>query len=296
MSIRPTQDKLFIDAKAKDEFEFICTLINYKGVGAPTTRSNQFEWFSAISFYEGFFKSPNLTHHEKARLALMIYCTFFESSDLYTMLGNLARVVLGHRATPYLYWKHEKANRWFGTAEKISMVEEVLIDSGFEDIQKFFQANHFEQIRHAFFHSTYAFDDDDYVMHDVKTLYIDNFGHPTLSISSFIFPRVEAVLDFFHSFKEILDTHIKSYITDKMVQGRMPDLIPIKILGSDQGLIGFHDSRGGSIELKSDLWMATNIRFHMQNDVDRHVGDELQRLFSKTKISTNDGALQDFTR
>lgn len=292
MSTKLHIDKLFEDAKAKDEFEFACTLINYKGIGSQFSRSNHYEWLSAISFYEKLYNDDQYSLHERARFALMIYCTFFESSDLYTILGNLSRVAMGYRAAPYLYWKHQKADRWFGTAEKISMVEEVLIDSGFPEIQKFFSENHFEQIRHAFFHSTYAFEDDDYIMHEVQLLYINNLGHNSLSISKFIFPRVNVIIDFFHGFTDAFETYLKSYTTDKTVIGRMPDQIPIKIIGSSEGLKGFHDSRGGSIELKNDMWMATNIRFNFPTEVDRHVNDELQRLFGKDKISTNDGALQ----
>lgn len=180
MSIKPHLERLFNDAKAKDEFEFICTLINYKGMGSQFSRSNHHEWFNAILFYEKLFLDKQYALHEKARFGLMIYCTFFESSELYTIIGNLSRVVLGYRATPYLYWKHERANRWFGTAEKVSMVEEILIDSGFDEIQKFFPETHFEQIRHAFFHSTYAFDEDVYIMHEVELLYIDNIGRNSL--------------------------------------------------------------------------------------------------------------------
>lgn len=91
-------------------------------------------------------------------------------------------------------------------------------------------------------------------------------------------------MDFFNSFKDLFETHTKSYIVDKIVMGRMPDLIPIKILGSTNGLRGFIDSNGSSIELKDDMWMGMNIRFNSQTEVDRHVNEELERLFKKNKI------------
>lgn len=285
-------NRLFEETKAKNEFEFVSTLINYKGIGSKFLGSNIFEWFDAIENYERWYRDKKYSLHEKGRFALLTYSTFFELGDLYLILGNLARITMGYRATPYLYWRHEKANRWGGAAEKISLIEELLIDAGFEELQKFFKENHYEQIRHAFFHSTYAFDNDEYVLNEVETLYIDYVGHHSLSLTNFIFPRIELILEVFHSFKDLFTSHLKSYSENKTLTSNLPGIASVEILGSEVGLTGFKDSSGNAIELQNDVWAAATPYFDIPAIVDKHVADELERLSKKDKILSDDGALQ----
>lgn len=284
--------RLFEEAKAKNEFEFVCALINYKGSGSRFLGSNAFEWFDAIENYERWYRTTKYSLHEKGRFALLIYSTFFELRDLYLILGNLARITAGYRTIPHLYWRHERANRWIGAAAKISLIEEILIDTGFEELQTFFKENHYEQIRHAFFHSTYAFDNDEYVLNEVETLYIDYLGHHSLSLTNFIFPRVELILEVFHCFKDLFTSYIKSYSENKTLTANLPGIASIEIFGSKAGLAGFKDSSGNGIELRNDIWTDATAHFDLPELVDRHVIDELERLSKKDKILSDDGALQ----
>jgi hypothetical protein len=285
-------NRLFEETKAKDEFEFVCALINYKGTGSKLLGSNVFEWFDAIENYERRYRDKKYSLHEQGRFALLIYSTFFELSDMYLILGNLARVTMGYRCTPYLYWKHQKANRWFGAAERISLIDELFIDAGFYGLQKFFKENYFEQIRHAFFHSTYAFDNDEYILNEVETLYIDHVGHHSLSLTNFIFPKVDLVLEFFHCFKDLFSSSINSYVENKTLTANSLRITSVDILGSKSGLLGFKDSSGNGLELKNDVWTSANNHFDLPASVDKHVADELERLSKKDKILSDDGSLQ----
>lgn len=287
-----TLRRLFEEAKAKNEFEFVCALINYKGSGSRFLGSNIFEWFDAIENYERWYRDKKYSVHEKGRFALLTYSTFFELGNLYQILGNLARITMGYRTIPHLYWRHEKANRWNGAAEKISLIEEILIDAGFEELQKFFKENHYEQIRHAFFHSTYCFDNDEYILNEVETLYIDYLGHHSLSLTNFIFPRVELILEVFHCFKDLFTSNIKSYSKNITLHTNLPGITSIEIFGSKAGLEGFKDSSGNGIELQNDVWIAATTHFDLPAQVDKHVTDELERLSKKDKILSDDGALQ----
>lgn len=284
--------RLFEEAKSKNEFEFVCTLINYKGLGSRFLGANIFEWFDAIENYERWYRDTKYSLHEKGRFALLTYSTFFELGDLYLILGNLARITMGYRTTPYLYWKHEKANRWIGSAERISLIEEILIDSGFEELQKFFIETYHAQIRHAFFHSTYAFDNDEYILNEVETLYIDYVGHHSLSLTNFIFPRVELILEVCHCFKDLFTSYVKSYYENITLTTNLPGIASIEIFGSKAGLAGFKDSLGNGLELQNDVWIPTTTHFDLPAQVDGHITDELDRLSKKDKILSDDGALQ----
>jgi len=48
---------LFEEAKQKNEFDFIFTLINYTQIGAKELSSNLHEWFEVIDFYKEQFNS-----------------------------------------------------------------------------------------------------------------------------------------------------------------------------------------------------------------------------------------------
>ena len=291
MSLEESIKSLFNKAKEKDEFEFICTLINYKGLGSKYSNSNLYEWFDAIPFYEGLYNAADKPE-EKTRLGLLIYSTFFESSDLYNILGSLSRISLGFRSSPYLYFKKGNFERWYGTGEKISMIEEVLIDSGFSDIQEFFINNHHKSLRNAFFHSSYSFEDGFLLLQDVEPVYIDSVGSMMFSPEEFLFPKIASVLLFYTTFKMEFLNHFTSYKTNKKIKGRFPETIDIEIFGSPDGLRGF--KAGNSyIQLRdSGFWEGMNVRFNFPSEIDRYVNEEIQRLSKKDSIHTNDGALE----
>ncbi len=78
--------ELFDEAKAQAEFEFIMTLINYRGMGS-TDVTNLYEWFDAIEFYKRLYASHS--GKDKTRMAALLYATFFENSDFYNIIGSL---------------------------------------------------------------------------------------------------------------------------------------------------------------------------------------------------------------
>ena len=46
---------LFHEAKQTSEFEFVQTLINYRGMGTYKLTTNLYEWFDAIEFYKKLY-------------------------------------------------------------------------------------------------------------------------------------------------------------------------------------------------------------------------------------------------
>ena len=81
MPIETAIHDLFLAAKQKDEFEFVSTLINYRGMGHKMGNSNLYEWFNAIEYYQTLFNAAD-TQEKKTRIGLLIYSAFFESSVL----------------------------------------------------------------------------------------------------------------------------------------------------------------------------------------------------------------------
>ena len=95
---------LFEEAKHTNEFEFVLTLINFRGMGNGVT--NLYEWFDALEFYKRLY----IGHSDKemVRIGCLLYSTFFESSDFYNVLGSLCRIKMRMRGSSYLFYKTEK--------------------------------------------------------------------------------------------------------------------------------------------------------------------------------------------
>lgn len=290
MSIESSVKDLFQKAKAKDEFNFVCSLINYKGMGNVKYVSNLHEWFEAIEYYETIYNEEG-DLHKKLRIGLLIYSTFFESSDLYNIIGSLSRNILGYRGASYLYWKHENADRWLGTGEKVSMVTEILGDVGCQEIADLFNETQYKQIRNSFFHSSYGLEGNNYHIPDSDPIVINNIGVHSLEIKEFLIPRIDKVLKFFHLFKTEYLNQYNSYNEDKDVKGMFPIEMDIKILGSENGLYGFV-TPGSWIKKQNDFWTAMNIIFEKPDETRRFIQNELNRLIAKDRIRSDDGSLQ----
>lgn len=61
-------EKLFSEAKAQNEFEFILALINFKGMEAKY--DTLYEWFDAIEMYKELYQK--FDWKKKTRMACMI--------------------------------------------------------------------------------------------------------------------------------------------------------------------------------------------------------------------------------
>lgn len=291
MAIEKAIHDLFRAAKEKDEFEFVSTLINYRGMGHKMGNSNLYEWFNAVEYYQTLYKDAD-TQEKKTRIGLLIYSAFFESSDLHNILGSMARIQQGFRSSSYLFFKHERTGKWLGIKEKIGMVEELLLDSGNDEIQQFFERNFVKELRNSFIHSSYSIMDNEFLVVDGDAIKVEGVGKYFVNVDEFILPKVNEILDFFVAFKNEFLTHFASYKENKLVKGRFPELMDIVILGSADGIKGF--VAGGSyIKEESDgMWTAMNIRFNHMSEEDLAVKDEIDYFLKKQSIKTNDGRLQ----
>ncbi|MFV8324859.1 hypothetical protein [Flavobacterium sp. ZS1P14] len=285
--------KLFEGAKVKNEFEFVQVLMNYKGMGSLRSMSNLYEWFDALDFYNSLYEKQ--TGNEKYRIGCLIYSTFFESSDFYNIIGSLCRIQMGFRSSSYLFFKTKKYERLLGTGEKIGMISELLEDSENHEILRFFNENHFKEIRNTFFHSAYTIIDGDYQLFDSEPIVIDGIGIRYFNINEFLLPKISNVLEFFYQLKECFFSHFASYAENKVVNGNFPNPVVATILGSQEGLKGFkmektvqfngewHDS-GIFYDENMKMWTGMNIVFDFPQKETVEIDETLQRYESKADI------------
>jgi hypothetical protein len=291
---------IFAEARQRIEFEFVQTLLNYKSIGARELTANLHEWFDAIEFYKHLFAQHK--YKEKVRMAALLYSTFFENSDFYNILGSLSRIKLGYKGSTYLFWKTRKYERLLGIGEKQDFLIELLDDAGKPDIIRFFCENHYKEIRNSFFHSAYSLTDEEYILHDSDPIVIDGVGRSSFNIASFFYPKVENVISFFDTFKQLYLDSVASYQEDKEVFGLFPGPVKVTILGSKQGLQGFkvknavefygqkHDS-GIWYDEKFKLWAGHNMTFISANIETIEIDDQLRRYENKADVNKNDTEL-----
>lgn len=292
---------LFEEAKTNREFEFVQTLINYTGMGAKELSTNLHEWFEAIEFYKILYFQ--FSKKEKTRIGTLLYCTFFENSDFYNILGSLSKIKLGYKGSSYLFWKTKKYERLLGIGEKQDFLLELLDDAGKPNIISFFEDTHFKEIRNTFFHSAYSLSDDEYILHDSEPIQIGGVGHSYFSTTEFLYPKIESVIIFFDKFKKLYLESFASYQTDKEVDALFPNPCKATILGSKNGLKGFriknsvqfygewHDS-GVWYDEQYEMWAGHNINMNFTKVETIEIHESLARYENKEDINRSDWEFQ----
>ncbi len=292
---------LFDEAKQKSEFEFIQSLINYKGMGEKELSANLHEWFDAIAFYKGLYYK--FSHKEKTRIGTLLYSTFFENSDFYNILGSLCKIKLGYKGSSYLFWKTTKYERLLGIGEKQDFLVELLEDAGKPNIISFFEENHFKEIRNTFFHSAYSLSEEEYILHDSEPIIINGIGQYYFNAEKFLYPQIENVILFFDTFKKLYFDSFTSYQADKEVDALFPNPCKAIILGSKDGLKGFRIKNSVSFfgkwcdsgvwyDEKYDMWAGHNIRFGFANVETIEIQESLTRYENKPDINRSDSEFQ----
>lgn len=288
---------LFEEAKERVEFEFVQTLLNYRGIGAKELSTNLHEWFEAIEFYKKLYYQ--LTNKEKTRIGALLYSTFFENSDFYNIIGSLCKIKLGYKGSSSLFWKTKKYERLLGIGEKKDFLLELLEDAGKPNIISFFDNNHFKEIRNTFFHSAYSLSDDEYLLHDSEPIIIDGIGRYLFDVNEFFYPKVENIIIFFDSFKKMYLESFASYTVDKDVPALFPNPCTATILGTDEGLKGFriknsvqfygewHDS-GVWFDENLGLWAGQNITFSHTKIETIEIRESITRYEEKDDINKSD--------
>lgn len=198
-----------------------------------------------------------------------------------------------------MFWKTRKYERLLGIGEKQDILLELLHDAGKPNIIDFFKQNHFKEIRNAFFHSAYALSQDEYILHDTEPIYIEGLGQSSFSVNGFFYPKVDNVILFFDTFKDLYLKSFASYTADKAIKGYFPNLCDITIMGAADGLKGFkiknavqfygkwHDS-GIWYDEQYDMYAGHNITFNMPNVETIEIDDQIKRYENKDDIHQSD--------
>jgi hypothetical protein len=238
---------LFESAKETDEFEFGCTLLRVRGIEAvgwdPFVETG-----NLVEDLMGLISGP-LRVHAKVRLGLLLYSHLIEVETIYSILGNLSRVVDGERYVMHPFAdavpKDRKGQPQFlSTTRMVRELRRMLEAIGHESVSELFDWFFVPALRNSFAHASYTLHEkvfrsssDRFEVGGILT------GEIELDLVAEI---VNRALAFYGVFVEEYLSQRGAYRESKVVLGRFagPDPAPIELLADERrGLYGFAEAK-----------------------------------------------------
>lgn len=232
-------ERLFLAAKEKDEFEYVCALMNFSGMGDARALSHIYESQELLfQVSEQIKAAKNL--HEATRFFLLLYCHIFEMDEFYNIIGNMLRITLGERYGVLLY-NSPTIKPELKPANKIDKLASLAKKAKFELLTDTVYSLYSSPLRNSFFHSSYSLSGDNYHIVSGKNFKINGVMTPMASIRDYVIPMTQSTVNMGGNFFNILNQARLSYKENKTVIGRLqPDGVKIEIMGHpENGLSGF---------------------------------------------------------
>ncbi|KAA0228238.1 hypothetical protein FCG40_03115 [Fimbriimonadia bacterium ATM] len=249
--------ELFEKARAKDEFEFGCTLLRIRGCQDagwdPLIESDHL-----IHQTVAFLNSP-IDELFRRRLMLFLYCHLCEMDEMYRIVANMIRVCQGERyhmdavnTGGKLPKGWDRTYDCMGDALRVSRLAR---DAGFDAVGDIFESALIRPVRNGFFHSQYTLFDDEFRLTNAPPLsgkglkigYVDETGAPYNTQTSIVpfewlVPRIQLAINTALAVMNLVTESRRSYRECKKVQGRMGHdggYVELTLLADENGLYGF---------------------------------------------------------
>ena len=242
---------LFETAKAKDEFEFACTLMRVRGMEDlgwdPFVETHQL-----VTDLMTLLGAP-LVAYTKVRLGLLLYSHLTEVGSMYEILANLTRVIAGERYAIDPFFDHYPRNRqgepqFLSTPGKVRALKEMLNATGqpalVEVLDWFFNAS----VRNAFAHADYTLHEESFRARSER-FELGGIQTPELPLTV-LADLLNRALAFYGEFMREHDEQRGCYQANKVIAGRIvegSEPVPVELLADpDRGLYGFRSPPGES--------------------------------------------------
>ena len=210
---------LFERAKSEDEFEFICTLLRLRGMedaGWDTLEESRLLMTQVISQTE----AP-IDELFRVRLFLFLYCHATEMYDLYHLVGNLLRVILGDRYSlnPFAAGTHGYKAAATKPTSKVARIQEWADQADIPEVGDLLKALLVSPVRNAFFHSDYVLYRGEFRIKRGQGVNQDGLVSKVVPLE-WLLPRIELALNTVLGLVDLLQDHQASYDRPKILQGR----------------------------------------------------------------------------
>ena len=241
--VRARIHELFDRAKETDEFEFGCVLLRVRGI-EDVGWDPFVETAHVVEDLMGLSVGP-LRVHAKARLGLLLYSHLTEVTAIYSVLGNLTRVVSGERYVMDPFLEAAPRNRkgepqFFSTPAMVRALRSMLEEAGHPSVGDLFDWFFVSGLRNTFAHADYTLHEDKFRS---RSEYFEVGGIRTPEIDlELVADIVNRALTFYGEFIDEFESQRGSYTSNKIVLGRFAgeEPAPIELLADDRrGLYGF---------------------------------------------------------
>lgn len=195
---------IFDKAKQQSEFEFIFTLLRFRGISEP----GNVPFDNTIDIYEEVFSIQEKIKDSDKRLnlAFWAYAHWIEASEPYETIGNLLNIINGGRYHRTQFPK-KKSGKYFREQyphEKITTLETLANEVGHIDCLKPIKDIYDRELRNSIFHS-------DYNIYNQEMRSYKNFSDDeTYSI-------INKTIAYFKVYKFLYETAIQEYEIPKLI-------------------------------------------------------------------------------
>jgi hypothetical protein len=186
-------EKLFEAAKAADEFEYACALLNIEGM-KDNGWSPEVESWTLINEVASYMQLPTVTH-AKIRLGLLQYSHIAEMEITYGLVANMLRVVSGMRYS-FAPFMDKNGHRIEKPTEKLQRIGAMARKVGLDDVSDLFDWYE-PRIRNSFSHSNYQLHENRYNIARDSGIVAEGVVVRGLSIEREIVSRMNGALRFF---------------------------------------------------------------------------------------------------
>ena len=232
-------ERLFETAKKRDEFEYVCALINFNLMGNVRALSHIHEsrdlFFQMVELID---KCDN--KHGQIRLLLLLYCHIFEMDEFYNIIGNMMRICDGERYGVMLY-NSQTLKKELNPSNKFDKLESLSKKTGFTLLINTLRNLYSNHLRNSFFHSSYSLSDDNFYVISGKELEVNGVKERMVSLRDYILPLTQSTVNVAGHFFNLLRSSRLDYMENKIVTGRLEaNGVKIEIIGHpERGLSGF---------------------------------------------------------
>lgn len=226
---------LFEKAKSKSEFEYIITLLRFRGLQDPGWDA----WKNTLEAIDGITKLLKRIKDFRIRkhLSLWLYCHIVEASEPYEIIANLINIVDGGR-----FIKNNFPDNARGIpkspSQKINKLTVMSNNINIPDLIFPFNDVFNREIRNAISHSDYAIYNGE--------VRLPKGGGKVYSQEE-IQSLVNKALAYFDTFKNLISFYIRSYEKPKIISvhpefSKDPQEKAITIIRKGCGLVGIKDN------------------------------------------------------
>lgn len=240
--------RLFAEARAKDEFEYCCALLRIRGIEGPGWDPTG-ESFALTQQLAALVQAP-LDRRLALRLSLFLYCHVTEMSDLYAVPANMCRILQGERYNldpiPRLP-PSPKLSPGDPRSEQIVKLATLARAVGHPDLADLYETFFIRQVRNAFYHSDYALGTDSLNMRRGEFVNLDGIGSYSIPLS-YLLPKLELGINVGLALLGTMLDAGRSYTSNRIVKGRFTSngsYEDVELTAGPSGLTGFRSPPEG---------------------------------------------------